>query len=416
MIKTSKHNIHHITNEAKLHLLDDMFDVYKQDLITYINYIIDGVYPLKKQLSSKELITENVSHSRYKQLLYKDASEIIRSQIKKANKKRYKKYQYLYSYMMKNHPDSSFVNKKYSELNLKDIIRTKYFTIPKINNISINLDERFFDIKEGNHFDNYVKIILPFFNEKGTRALKVHVPLKNHKHSNKLRRNGYSLRNNLQLKKVNGQYYINMVWYKEDPQKRTEGSSLGLDLGVNKLITCSNGHIIGDDMPQLYDKIINKQRNSKNYKQLLTYRDNITNYYVNQLDLTEVKSIIIEDLKNVKHKSSFKEQVKKGKVRFNKKKQQEINDRNARWMYPSVIRKIERMCAERGIKLVKVSPAYTSQTCSNCGNIDDKSRKGANYKCVSCGYEIDADVNASINIRNRGVLYSPSDEREDIFP
>jgi len=416
MIKTSKHNIHHITNEAKLHLLDDMFDVYKHELITYINYIIDGVYPLKMKMSSKKLITEKIKHSKYKRDIYIKASEIIRSQIKKADKKRYKKYQYLYSYMMKNHPDSSFVNKKYSELNLKDIIRTKYFTIPKINNISINLTNEFFDIKEGNHFDNYVKIILPFFNDKGTRALKVHVPLKNHKHSNSLKRNGYSLRNNIQLKKVKGQYYINMVWYKEDQQKRTEGSSLGLDLGVNKLITCSNGHIIGDDMPQLYDKILNKQRNSKNYKQLLTYRDNITNYYVNQLDLTSVKSIIIEDLKNVKYKTSFKEQIKKGKVKFNKKKQQEINDRNARWVYPSIIRKIERMCAERGIKLVKVSPAYTSQTCSNCGNIDDKSRKGENYKCVSCGYEIDADVNASINIRNRGVLYSPSDEREDIFP
>jgi len=37
MIKISKHNIHHITNEAKLHLLDDMFDVYKHDLITILD-------------------------------------------------------------------------------------------------------------------------------------------------------------------------------------------------------------------------------------------------------------------------------------------------------------------------------------------------------------------------------------------
>jgi putative transposase len=413
VIKTSKHNIHYITNEAKLHLIDDMFDDYKHDLITYINYIIDGVYPLKMKMSSKELITEKIRHSKYKRDIYIKASEIIRSQIKKADKRRYKKYQYLYSYMMKNHPDSSFVKKKYSELNLKDIIRTKYFTIPKINNISINLTNEFFDIKDGNHFDNHIKIILPFFNDKGTRALKVHVPLKHHKHSNNLKLNGYSLRNNIQLKKVDGKYYINLIWKKPTPKERTEGSSLGIDLGVNKLLTCSNGHIIGDDMPQLYDKIINKQRNSNNYKQLLSYRDNITNYYVNQLDLTEVKSIIIEDLKNVKYKSSFKEQIKKGKVKFKKKQQQEINDRNARWMYPSVIRKIERMCEERGIKLVKVSPAYTSQTCSNCGNIDKESRKGAKYKCISCGYNIDADVNASINIHNRGV-YSSSDEEKVI--
>jgi len=396
MIKTSKHNIHHITNEAKLHLLDDMFDVYKHDLITYINYIIDGVYTLKMKMSSKELITEKIKHSKYKRDIYIKASEIIRSQIKKADKKRYKKYQYLYSYMMKNHPDSSFVKKKYSELNLKDVIRTKYFTIPKINNISINLTNEFFDIKEGNHFDNYVKIILPFFNGKGTRALKVHVPLKNHRHSNKLRRNGYSLRNNIQLKKVKGEYYINMVWYKEDPQKRTEGSSLGLDMGYKKLITTSNGDIIGDDMFNLYDKIGNKKQGSKNFKQLLTYRDNLINYHINKMDLTNVKSLIIEDLINVKHNKKY----------FNSKIQ--------RWSYRKTIDKLERICMEKGINVVKVSPHYTSQTCSSCGNIDKDSRKGEEYKCISCGYEIDADVNASINIHNRGVEYSPSDEGSKI--
>jgi len=397
MIKTSKHNIHNISNQVKLDLIDDMFDVYKKDLITYINYIIDGVYPLKNNLSSKELITENVSHSRYKQLIYKHSSEIIRSQIKKANTKRYNKYKKVYSYFKNNGRQTNFINKKFSELNLKNIIKAKYFTIPNINNISINLDERFFDIKQGNSFDNYVKIILPFFNDKGTRALKVNLPLKHHKHSNKLKRNGYSLRNNIQIKRVNGEYYINLVWFKEDPEKRTEGSSLGLDMGYKKLITCSNGDIIGDDMLSLYDRISNKKQGSKNFNQLLTHRDNLINYHINKMDLTNVKSLIIEDLNNVKHNKKY------------------FNNKIQRWSYRKTIDKLKRICEELGINVVEVPPHYTSQTCSSCGYIDKNSRKLEDYKCISCGYEIDADVNASINIHNRGVEYSPSDNKKDIF-
>ena len=62
---------------------------------------------------------------------------------------------------------------------------------------------------------------------------------------------------------------------------------------------------------------------------------------------------------------------------------------------------------ERGIELVKVSPSYTSQTCSRCKSIDKNSRQGEWYHCTTCGYEIDADLNGALNILQRGV-YSPS--------
>ncbi|WP_423816338.1 zinc ribbon domain-containing protein [Salinibacter ruber] len=31
-----------------------------------------------------------------------------------------------------------------------------------------------------------------------------------------------------------------------------------------------------------------------------------------------------------------------------------------------------------GIPVIKVDPAYTSQTCSNCGHCDSKNRNGSN--------------------------------------
>jgi putative transposase len=58
---------------------------------------------------------------------------------------------------------------------------------------------------------------------------------------------------------------------------------------------------------------------------------------------------------------------------------------------------------ERGGMLVKVDPAYTSQTCSDCGAVDARSRESqASFVCVACGFRAHADTNAAINIRDAG--------------
>lgn len=393
MIRSSKHNITNITNKGKLAYLDQLFIDYKHDLILYINYIIDGVLPLKQNLSSALLPTENIKHSRYKQLIYKQASSIIRSQLDKAKKKRYNVYKKIYTYYCKYHPNSTFTNIKFSELSLKNILKSKYFTIPSLNNISINLDERFFNITEGTHFDNFINLKLPYFNDKGTRALQINIPLKQHKQSNKLKSNNFNLVNNIQLKIVNNEYYICLIWDKPNVKMRENGNTVGIDMGYNKLIVTSDNQFIGSDMKELYQKISNKKQGSKAFNKLLTHRDNMINFHVNNMKIDNVKTIVVEELLNVKHKS-----------KLNTK----INNKIQRWSYRKTTSKLERISEEHGIELVKVSPTYTSQGCSKCGAIHKESRQGEIYKCIDCLYEIDADLNASINIKNRGV-YSLSD-------
>lgn len=57
-----------------------------------------------------------------------------------------------------------------------------------------------------------------------------------------------------------------------------------------------------------------------------------------------------------------------------------------------------------GLRVVEVNPAFTSQTCSECGSVDAKSRVSrALFQCSSCGHSTHADVNAAINIRARGI-------------
>ncbi len=57
---------------------------------------------------------------------------------------------------------------------------------------------------------------------------------------------------------------------------------------------------------------------------------------------------------------------------------------------------------ERGGELIPVDPAYTSQTCAQCGAVDRQSRKSqARFVCTTCGHADHADVNAAKEILRR---------------
>lgn len=69
------------------------------------------------------------------------------------------------------------------------------------------------------------------------------------------------------------------------------------------------------------------------------------------------------------------------------------------WSYYDLQTKIENKAKEMGIKVVYIKAQYTSQRCSKCGYIDVNNRiRQALFKCQNCGYETNADYNASQNI------------------
>ena len=59
---------------------------------------------------------------------------------------------------------------------------------------------------------------------------------------------------------------------------------------------------------------------------------------------------------------------------------------------------------DRGKKLVKIDKNYpSSRKCSNCGYVREKlALDERSWICPECGVVLDRDVNAAINIRNRG--------------
>lgn len=59
---------------------------------------------------------------------------------------------------------------------------------------------------------------------------------------------------------------------------------------------------------------------------------------------------------------------------------------------------------DRGGTLLKINPAFTSQTCSACGTIDRENRESqARFSCKHCGHTMNADHNAAINIKRQGL-------------
>ena len=61
-----------------------------------------------------------------------------------------------------------------------------------------------------------------------------------------------------------------------------------------------------------------------------------------------------------------------------------------------LVRRLEQKAPGR---VEKINPAYTSQKCSACGQVDRKSRESqAVFRCTACGYACNADVNAAQNI------------------
>ena len=69
-----------------------------------------------------------------------------------------------------------------------------------------------------------------------------------------------------------------------------------------------------------------------------------------------------------------------------------------------LMRRLKDKMDANGGKLVTVPAAYTSQTCHQCGHVAKENRDSqAVFRCVECGYEANADVNAAMNILDRAL-------------
>lgn len=268
---------------------------------------------------------------------------------------------------------------------------------PTFNKDVLNLDSRFIDIIfDSNSFDCWFKL-----GSIGNKII-LKLPSKKHKHFNSYFNNTkWTLNKSIRLRKLNNKYYIDVYFESDKPELKTTGKQIGLDCGYKKLLISSENKKFDVGLEDVYKKISKKKQGSKSFYRALTERDNKINQSINLIGSDDIKTIVVEDLLDVKKNS-------KGKIR------KSFNNKLQRWSYSKVLSKLSMNCEVSGVDFIKVNPAYTSQTCSRCGFKHKDNRSLESFTCLSCGFEIDADYNASINILHRGV-YSLSTTKNNFI-
>jgi transposase len=105
-------------------------------------------------------------------------------------------------------------------------------------------------------------------------------------------------------------------------------------------------------------------------------------------------TIRVEDLKITKMTRSARGTL--AEPGRNTRQKAGLNREIARSGWGLLVARLEQKAPGR---VERVSAAFTSQRCSNCGHVAAESRKSQSlFRCAACGFACHADVNAAINI------------------
>jgi transposase len=173
-----------------------------------------------------------------------------------------------------------------------------------------------------------------------------------------------------------------------DEEPRPEGRVVGIDLGINKLISDSDGNHYGTDFKQIRDKIQRRKPGSKGRRRAFRERDNYINATLNQLPWSELRVLGVEALQD----------LKRGKQRERGKS---FRKAIAPWTYRQGLNRAGDKALENRVRLVENRPANTSRECPECSTVRKENRRGENFRCVVCGYAADADYVGARNVLAR---------------
>jgi IS605 OrfB family transposase len=375
-------------NEAtgfKKDKLDAFFEEYCRVVDCFIELYWNGrPYPQKANSAEYKQVSSWLLGKAMK-CAVNQAIKIIKSVKKKDQQKSYQKYKRIFfKCKKKNRNIFGILDKKYADWIVGRRLKHR-INKPIFNGSTIELNSDLIRIQDGNNsFDLWIRIGSVFGNR-----FSLILPSRKHKHYNKMIREGYEQCSSATLYKNGENYFVNIFFEKEELSKSSSRTKcLGIDIGINKLISLSDGRFIGIDFKRLLKKLENRKQKSHNYNQTLKEIKDYIGWCINQIGIENYDLIVIEELKSI---------TKNGK-KLSKSKW--LRRKLAHWNIDLLHRRLMDKCENSRAYLTTVPACYTSQRCSHCGEIHKESRKGERYECVSCGCTLDADTNASINILN----------------
>ena len=189
---------------------------------------------------------------------------------------------------------------------------------------------------------------------------------------------------------------------------------VGLDVGVTNFIHDSGGHRI--DNPQILKKSEKRLRRAQRKMSKKTRESSNKNKQRSRL--ARIHQKVANQRRDFEHKVS-RTYVDKYDTIFvedlsitNMMKNHKLAKSIANVSWNSFFQKLEYKAESAGILFRKVRPHGTSQECSRCGRMVKKSLAQRTHSCDSCGFVMDRDHNAAVNIRQRGIETLPVECRE----
>ncbi|MFB8789433.1 MAG: transposase [Potamolinea sp.] len=206
-------------------------------------------------------------------------------------------------------------------------------------------------------------------------------------------------------------YYVQFCLDQERIEKREPtGKTIGLDVGLTHFYTDSNGQTVENprhlrksekSLKRLNRRLSRTTKGSKNRakarnrlsrKHLKVSRQR-KDFAVKLARCVVQSSDLVAYVSEAGRRLRRTDLMVRNMVR-NRKLAKSISD--AAW---SAFRDwLEYFGKVFGVVTVAVPPHYTSQNCSNCGKVIKKSLSQRTHRCHHCGFVLDRDWNAAINI------------------
>lgn len=250
-----------------------------------------------------------------------------------------------------------------------------------------------YELTKNSTYDYIVKVSNLF-----TKRERVDIPVKSTKVLNKALKNGWSLTNFGEVSINGDRMYLTVFVQKEVEIPQPSTDCIGVDVGINKSVTTSEGHY-GESLSPIIKKFKEsqkeryRQRTKFNQKQILKRYNNKT--YLKQILDKEAKLAV------GRSKSSNSSLVVESRKVLNNLRSGKLQG----WARNYFANRCEILCKEEGVFFLEVNPWNSSKTCSHCGEIGTRVKEVFvcnNTNCSEYLREVDADLNASRELRNRG--------------
>ncbi|MGW4387525.1 RNA-guided endonuclease InsQ/TnpB family protein [Streptomyces sp. NPDC004685] len=180
---------------------------------------------------------------------------------------------------------------------------------------------------------------------------------------------------------------------------------IGVDLGIVNIATTSTGYqAAGRGLGRYRKRQLDlraklQKKRTKSAKRRLKERSRREQRHVKNTNHIIAKTIVTE-AERTAHGIAL-EQLRGIRRRVRLRKPQRVTLHS--WAFAQLGDFIVYKAKRAGVPLVYVDPAYTSQTCAECGYVDKRNRVDQGlFICRGCGVVAHADRNASHNIARKG--------------